>query len=917
MTINKKKLIEVALPLEAINRESSREKLIRFGHPSTIHLWWARRPLAACRAVLFAQLVDDPSSNPKKFPTEESQTKERQRLFEIIEKLVVWENTSDKSFLKDVNSEIRASNNGKIPIVLDPFAGGGSIPLEAIRLGIDSRANDLNPVAVLINKALVEIPSRWKDRSPVYKKEVQATIDSWTGASGLADDIRSYSEWINEIAKSRLLKNYPSPELTNGTKASPIAWIWARTIICQNPACKIEMPLVKTFWLTKKKGREIWIDPVVENGKVRYKIIQNGKKPLFEYSIDRTGAICIGCGTPISRAGIREYALKTPLGNALMAIVVEGNRKRDYLEASPAQADAAQVEKPTNIPEAELADFVRDFPTPNYGMKTFGSLFTNRQLQTMTVFSDLVSDVHKKVLEDAKIAGFDDEHAKQYAKDLTLYLGLVASRMADRHSNLCTWQPDPKNENARQVFSRQALSMSWDYAEINPFGSQSGNYLMIAKTVADVVERLPTEASGTVTLGPAQSIELNNYVISTDPPYYDNIGYADLSDFFYVWLRRSLGDIYPNETATILTPKAEELTAMSYRYKGGKEEAEEHFEHGFIETFTNIAKHHPEDVPICIFYAFKQSESDDSGVASTGWETMLNGLVQAGLTITATWPIRTEMVTRMVGKKSNVLASSIVLACRKRSITSESATRRTFINALKAELPLELEYLQQGDIAPVDLAQAAIGPGMAVFTRYSQVTEADGSQMSVRTALAIINQILDEVLSEQEGDFDPETRFCIKWFSQFGWNEAVSGEADILTRAVNTSIATLERGGIFRAAAGKARLIEPADMSKNWNPHEDKDISIWEVVVRVGHSLQNEGIDKAAEWIKASSSKVDLNAVKELAYLMYSICEKKGWTESAILFNGLGSSMSDLRHTMSKNQSDTGNQEAFNFESEG
>jgi putative DNA methylase len=898
MTIVKKKLIEVAIPLETINRESAREKLIRFGHPATMHLWWARRPLAACRAVIFAQLVDDPSSNPSEFPTEESQTKERLRLFQIIEKLVVWENTRDKSLLKEAQTEILKSMNGEMPTILDPFAGGGSIPLEALRLGVHAQAGDLNPVAVLLNKSLIEIPSRWADSKPVFPHSDSEKLNSWTDLAGLADDIRSYSIWINEEAKKSIAINYPQVALENGELATAIAWIWARTMTCPNPGCGIEMPLVKTFWLSKKKNREIWIEPIVEGKNVKYKVITEGKKPKLEYSIDRTGAICVGCGTPVTRAKIREYALSEGLREVLMAVVVEGNRKRDYVEASAEQLSASEVIRPTHVPEAELANYIRDFPSPNYGLKTFASLFTNRQLKTMTVFSDLVSVVHDKIVSDSKSAGMSESLAKQYAKDLTLYLGLVASRMADRNSNLCTWQPDPKNENARQVFSRQALSMSWDFAEINPFGSQSGNYLMIARAVADVVERLPCHSQGEVFMGPAQDISMKNVIVTTDPPYYDNIGYADLSDFFYVWLRRSLSSIYPVETSTILTPKAEELTAMSYRYEGGKDEAEKHFEDGFVKTFTNIAHNHPEDVPICIFYAFKQSEEDESGTASTGWETMLNGLVQAGLTITATWPIRTEMASRMVGKKSNVLASSIVLACRKRSIISESVSRRTFINALKSELPDQLTMLQQGDIAPVDLAQAAIGPGMAVFTRYAQVTEADGSQMSVRTALAIINQILDEVLSEQEGDFDPETRFCIKWFSQYGWNEAVSGEADILTRAVNTSVAVLERGGIFSATGGKARLLSPESMTPEWDPSEDKNISIWEVVVRVAHSLQTEGLDQAAIWMKSSSTRVDMNAVKELSYLMYSICEKKGWAESAILFNGLGSSLSDLRNVI-------------------
>lgn len=886
----KRKLIEVALPLEAINRACQHEKSVpRKGHPATMHLWWARRPLAACRAVLFAQLVDDPSAHPDRFPTEETQAVERRRLFDLLERLVVWENAGDESLLRQAREEIATCFDGNPPAVLDPFAGGGSIPLEAQRLGLEAHASDLNPVAVLINKALIEIPPRWADQPPVFPGAADSRLGGWSRATGLAEDVRRYGLWMRDEAEKRIGHLYPKATLPDGSSATVIAWIWARTVTCPNPACAATMPLVRSFWLSKKKGRPTWLRPVVINNQVSFDVVIDKCGPSVDGTVSRQGAVCLACSTPVSFKYVRDEGQAGRLSQQLMVVVADGHRQRVYLPASSDHAEAGQVARPDGVPEAELQGKTRVNVT-NYGMQVFADLFTGRQLAALTTISDLVIEARTKIESDARDAGI--VNAADYAAAVATYLAFALSKLADWSSSICSWISPI--EGVRDTFARQAIPMVWDYVEVNPLSSAVGNLLNHFEWVAAGLTGCGWQPAGTVVQASADVVSTLGSVVTTDPPYYDNIAYADLSDFFYVWLRRSLGEVYPDLLSTMLTPKADELVATPYRFGGSKAKAEEHFETGFVRTFRRIRESHPPDVPITVFYAFKQAESDEAGTASTGWETMLNGLIEAGLTVTATWPMRTERSARSIGIGTNALASSIVLACRPRDATAEATTRRGLLQALKDELPSALREMQQGSIAPVDLAQAAIGPGMATVTRYRTVVEADGSAMTVRTALALINQVLDEVLSEQEGDFDADTRFCVKWFSQFGWEEAESGTADTLSRATNTSVAGLDRGGVFRARAGRARLVPPEEMSSDWDPLADERVSVWEAVVRLAQALDESGGAEAARLMAGAGQRVDLDTAKELAYLLYSICEKRRWTQTALLLNGLGTSWSDL-----------------------
>ena len=901
MTTVKKKLIETSLPLEAINAASAREKSIRHGHPSTLHLYWSRKPLATARAVLFAQLVDDPASRPDEFPTVESQDKERARLHALMEKLIIWENSNDEKLLEQAREEIRKSNDGKLPAVVDPFAGGGSIPLEAQRLGLESHASDLNPLAVLINKALIEIPPKFAGWSPVFPG-VAEEQSSWLRAEGLAADVQYYGQWLRDEAEKRIGHLYPKITAPGGTEHTVIAWKWARTVISPNPANPIETPLVNSWWLSKKKGKEAWVKATVVDGQVQYEVQHNadGPKGDADGTVNRRGAVSIADGTPIDLKYVRSEARAGRMGVHLIAVVADGGKGRVYISPSEGHISAAEIPRSDNIPIAELPEKAPSFRVQAYGFKQWVDLFTNRQLVALTTLSDLVSEVRSKVLEDALAAGIPAGErledggvdAEAYADAVATYLALAVSRTTDYSSNLCSWHNT--GQKMRNLFSRQAIPMVWDYAEANLFSNSSGNFLGQVEWVSKAIGKTPAKSAGEVKQISAMSRDYAGLVVSTDPPYYDNIGYSDLSDFFYVWLRKSLRTIHPSVVGTMLTPKADELVANPYRHDG-KQGAEKFFIEGFNSVFHRIREDDANpDVPMTVYYAYKQQDSGKDGTSSTGWHTLLDGLIQSGWEITATWPMRSELKNRMLSHGTNALASSILLACRPRPAEARAVARRAFVAALKSELPEALRTLMQGAIAPVDLAQAAIGPGISVFSRYAKVREADGSDMSVRDALQLINATLDEVLGEQESDLDSDTRFAVRWYRQYGWEADSSGIADQLARSSDTSLAELQRGGIFEAKGGKARLLSPTQLNEGWDPAADEHVSVWEATVRLAAVLAKDGVDKVAELLPAVGEKVSLDAVKELGFLLFHEAEKNKDTDDAILFNGLVSSWGDL-----------------------
>ena len=998
-TLTRKKLIEVALPLEAINKASAREKSIRHGHPSTLHLWWARRPLAAARAVIFAQMVDDPSgyvdtlkSDPKLRRQAEGILKarhklweeatevlkkakeaginapepgpepklddilaeiERQRLFRIIEELVLWENTTNEEVLKKAREEIWqswrrtcAENAGhprakdlfdrhKLPAFHDPFAGGGALPLEAQRLGLEAYASDLNPVAVLINKAMIEIPPKFAGRPPVNPeaRKGQLGTTTWRGAQGLAEDVRYYGQWMRDEAEKRIGHLYPKIEITAamakerpdlkplvGQKLTVIAWLWARTVKSPNPAFrKVDVPLVSSFLLTPMAGKETYVEPVIEDGGYRFRVKVGKPKDAEAVKAGTklgrgSNFSCVMSGTPIAGDYIKAEGKVGRMGARLMAIVAEGDRGRTFLSPTPEHEAVARKAKPEWKPEGDVPPRLTGGTCVPYGLSTWGDLFTQRQIEALATFCDLVSEAVERIRRDACAAGLPNEDtnahnhvfgAATYAESIATYLGFLVGKLADKGSTLCTWDSGPSTNRTasgrsarvatvRVTFGRQALPMTWDYAEVNFFSDSVGSMETVLKTLCVPLTYFPEfPPVGRVEQSDAQSQRISaDKLVSTDPPYYDNIAYADLSDFFYVWLRRSLRSVYPQLFSTLAVPKAEELVAAAYRH-GSKEEAEAFFLEGMTKAMHRLASQAHPSFPVTIYYAFKQAESEsDTGTASTGWETFLDAVIRAGFGMSGTWPMRTELGNRMVGMDANALASSIILVCRPRPTDAKPATRREFVAALQRELPEALRHLQAGNIAPVDLAQAAIGPGMAVFTRYAQVLDAQGHAMRVREALALINETLDSALAEQEGDFDPDSRWALTWFEQMGFEEGEFGVAEVLATAKATSIAGLQKAGILESSRGKVRLLKPDELPADWDPATDARLTGWETVHQLIRALGSGGESAAAALVAKLGTKAE--TARELAYRLYTLCERKKRAAEALAYNGLVQSWPEI-----------------------
>lgn len=929
--VSAKKLIEVALPLDAINEASAREKSIRHGHPSTLHLWWARRPLAAARAVIFAQMVDDPSSRPDLFPTEKAQEKERQRLFGIIEDLVKWENTTNEEVLQKARDEIWESwrracaenadhprakelfDRSKLPAFHDPFAGGGSLPLEAQRLGLEAHASDLNPVAVLINKAMIEFPPKFAGLPPVNPEargEPSLIERTWKGAEGLAEDVRYYARWMRDEAERRIGALYPKVTVTDaiaearpdladyaGRELTVIAWLWARTVPSPDPGMSgAHVPLMASFWLSKKKGKLAWVEPVVdrENRSWRFEVRTGTPRDRNAISagtkVGRGDFACLFTGAALPASSVRELGRSGMMGDRLVALVADTGRARVYLPVTKEDEDLARVPIPDKAPTTDLPEQALGFRVQNYGYTTHASLYTPRQLTVLDTLASLVSEARSRVAADARDAltdpasPEDSDRASAYADAVAVMLGIAVSRRHDRWSAFTIWYTG--GEKLESMVRLSALPMTWEFAEGNPFSDSTGNFLDGVELSVKAIQALGTGRAGRAEQCDARGIPTDGTaVICTDPPYYDNVPYADLSDLFYVWLRRTLRPILPDLMSTVLVPKADELVADAARH-GGKDAAEQYFLDGMREAVAAIRDRALPAVPITIFYAFKQSEARAEGVVSTGWETFLTALIDNGLAVVGTWPVRTEQTggLRNVGRSS--LASSIVLVCRPRSAGAKTVTRRELRDALRTELPGALAHLQHGNIAPVDLAQAAIGPGMAVFTRYAQVMDAGGEELSVRAALALINEVLDEVLAEQEGDFDADTRWAVAWFEQFGFEEGEFGVAETLSKAKNTSVVGLAEAGILASKAGRVRLLTPEELPPGWSPETDERLTTWEIVHHLIRVLEASGGElSAAELVGRLGGRAEL--ARELAYRLYSIGERKKRSEEALRYNGL------------------------------
>ena len=927
----REKLIEVDLPLAEINAESAREKSIRHGHPSTLHLWWARRPLAACRAVIFASMVDDPSACPDEFPTEESQRDERERLHGILRELVKWESTDERKtdvqmLLRQARYEIARSvarargetaptasadvlrylADEALPIY-DPFSGGGSIPLEAQRLGLKAVGTDLNPVAVLITKALIELPPKFRNRPPINPDADPMGVTTpknkfqknrgWRGAAGLADDIRYYGRWMREEAHRRVGRFYPKVRLEDGGEATAIAWLWARTVPCPNPVCGAAMPLMRTFQVSKKKRNEHWIRPVVEGARISFAVQDHTAGVPTGGTVDRNGATCIACNAGVKLPYVREQARAGQMGEVMTAIVAEGNRKRLFASPTKAHIRAAQKAKPKWRPVGNLPKQALGFRIQAYGLTHWHQLFTERQLTVLTTFSDLLAELEKKIKKD----GADEE----YANAIRTYLALAVGKNTDYCSSFATWHVS--GEKIGHVFTKQAIPMVWDFAESNSFCNSSGNYLAHVEWVSKAVERLPADANA----GQARQADASTTiyadsgpVIVTDPPYYDNIGYADLSDFFYVWLRPLLRDIYPDLFAGILVPKIEEMIATPFRFENPRER----FEDLLNKTLRLIRKRCSPEFPSSIFYAYKQQEMERGGKTSTGWDTMLSALVHAGFQIIGTWPMRTELGNRSVSLGTNALASSVVLVCRPRDEDAPMATRRQFLDVLERDLPADLDHLtREGHIAPVDLAQAAIGPGMKIYSQYSSVETIGGEPVPVREALTEINRVIAEYHQREQGNLDAESRFCMDWLRQNGYGEGKYGDAEVLAQAKNVSIDALSIRHLLTAGGGSVRLLPVDDYGPD-RPIRVFKMTTWEGCFRMAYHMDTKredggGLRGAAQVARAMDGNVE--SIERLARILYEHHDRKGESQNAVLFNHLVAEWQDILVQMQREEQGT------------
>jgi len=908
----KKKLIEVAIPLDAINAGSAYEKMPGIGaHPRGIHHWWARRPLVACRAVLFAQLVDDPSSNPDEFPTQELVEEERKRLFAIIENLVVWGNSNNASLLKEAQDEIKKSCGGELPPIFDPFSGGGSIPLEAQRLGLPAFGSDLNPVAVMIGKAMVEIPPKFAGKDPVHP-EVKSR-NHYVHSEGLAEDVVFYVNMTLELVRQKIGELYPQTTVSSEhgeSSKNVIAWIWSRAVLSPDPAFSdTYVPLTSSFVLSSKKGREVWIQPDVnkQNKTINYNIRHGGNKDIITKARQGTkygrgsNFRCLLSDTPITAEYIRNAAKTGNMREILIAIVADGKPGRIYLPPNQDHVQVIKNLKPHWKPQTTFDHNALGFRIGNYGMNTFGDMYTDRQLVALNTLTDTIASLKTVILKDAIASGMKDDDislseggvgARAYAEAILIYLSFTIDRCADFNNSLTRWSSS--NQKVMNLFGRQAIPMVWDFAEANILEKVVGGFQPAGHYIAKCIQTLSGKVPGFVSQNAAQNVKYpNNAVISTDPPYYDNIGYADLSDFFFSWMRPNLKDIYPDLFSVLATPKNEELVAAPNRH-GGNHEAEEFFITGMTSTLNQMAQSSSSSIPATIYYAFKQSEIEKEGLSSTGWATFLRAVVDSGYSITGTWPMRTEQTYRMRGMGSNALANSVVLVCRKKEKTALVITRAEFIRTLKRELPPAIADLQAASIAPADMPQSAIGPGMGVFSRYKSVLESDDSDMSVKTALQLINRELDEFLNTVQGEFDADTRFGISWFEQHGYEPGEFGEANNIAQARGISVESVKHAGIISASAGKVKVLKRDELLDDWSPEDDTHLTIWECCQYLIRTLETDGEVEAAYLLKRIGPD-KAESVKELAYCLYDICaNKRSDAKEATSYNGLIAVWSEL-----------------------
>lgn len=672
------------------------------------------------------------------------------------------------------------------------------------------------------------------------------------------------------------------------------------------------MPLVRTFWLSSKRGKKAWIEPQVETvtRTVRF-IVRTGDGSPHEGTINRHGATCIICGTRVPFSYLRAEGRVGRMGQQLMAIVAKSRQNRFYISPQFDSTPPLKEEMLRLVQRARETFLARATPhhltggcCHGYGLTTWGSLFTARQTVTLVTFGELLAETQKRIADDGISAGLAPETAKSYADAVSTYLALSLSRWMDLSNALASW--NTSNENVRALFARHAIPMAWDFVELSPFGPLAPPTSFFENTSAIVAEQGLASARCKVTQQDAASMSdcPARALVCTDPPYYDNVAYGDLSDFFYAWLRHCLGDVHPALFKTLAVPKDLELVATPYRFEGGKHEAREFFERGLAKAFYRMKEVQHPDYPLTLFYAFKQAETykqaggaPESSPATTsrGWETMLEGLIGAGFTITASWPLRSERRTRSIALGTTALSTSIVLVCRPRPSSSQSITEQQFVAALNEELPIAIRRLREQGIEPSDLAQAVIGPGMAVFSRYARVLQPNGEPLSIRTALSWINRVLEQALVEKRAAWDAPSRWAVAWFERYGLAEAPLETAEALAANEDSTMTLIDEVGIVSVSTGSVRLLTRVELLSNGESIADLRGSVWKTTQCIVQALESDQREVVANLLE--SIEEESQTVRDLAYHLYNICERKRWIQEALRYNRLATSLAVLSQT--------------------
>jgi putative DNA methylase len=875
------KLVEVALPLEAISKASKADKDRKVGTIKNVHKWFAPMPTPAWRALLFATLIDDPGD-------EEG----RAELLKFIERLVpAHGGAPDAETLAEAHKRIQEATGGNPPTVFDPFCGGGSTLVEAQRLGLPAAGSDLNPVAVLITRTITELIPQVAGRPPLVGDAGQLGLMSGGPLDGFLADCAHYARRIRDQVWEQIGHLYP-PAPGGGTV---VAWLWARTVRCPNPACRALAPLAASLWLSKRTGDKRWLNPTYcrPGEPVRFEIGSGLGGPPRDSTLARTAATCLVCGESMPLDYVRDEGRAGRMGVEPLAIAVDGAKNRHFLSTTDAQTTMPEANPATEPIDLAIPEQALGFRVQLYGMTNYASLFTKRQLTMLGAFANVIAELPDWVKKD----GGDGV----YAAALTSVLGLCLGKLSASSSTQTRLELE---NHFPPAFGRHALPMVWDFAELNPFSGSAGDWMSHVSSVMGGLRALPgtrTPASSFQSDARVASEHLSGPVLlATDPPYFAQIGYADLSDFFYLWLRRALAPVHPDLFSTVATPKAQELIAAPYRHGGSVAAATGYFISGFTDTFRNLLPSTVPTLPILIVYAHRQNESDPGGPSSTAWDAMLTAIVSSGLRIVGTWPIHATHSSRQIGLGTNALASYVVLVCRPQIQAAKVVDRQGFIAALHAELPKAIRKLQEGAISSIDLGQATIGPGMAIFSRFAKVIEPTGQAMTVRSALELISQIQSEVLDEFVGDLDPETRWAMIWYRDHGFEDGPFDDADKLSKTTVTSTDELVAAGIATARAGKVKLRSREDLPATWSPRDDDRTTVWEVTQHLAKAVTSGGWQQAAPLFRRCGRWVD--DARALAYWLSTAAAAKSRAKDALDYDSLVTSWPELQRLAAQDE---------------